>query len=264
MVSIIKTEFSKMKRYSVIWIGVATMFTVVLLARFMATASDGATHTLMNFSSSVIWNNLVLIYPATIALIAGYIIDRERTDDTLKNILTIPVSFRKMLIGKLIAVGCMAAALSVIEFLFTLIVFFASGFPGFSIGGMVQVLFQMIGINMISYITVMPVIAFTAQRSGSFMAGVGFAFFYGFVGMMASGHGLRDLYPITAGLTVIGYQDGSSDPTGNILLSVASILFILAVTFIIVFTAKNREVTAAKKKKKNSGKTVQKRNHSAR
>ena len=259
MVSIIKTEFSKMKRYSVIWIGVATMFTVVLLARFMATASDGATHTLMNFSSSVIWNNLVLIYPATIALIAGYIIDRERTDDTLKNILTIPVSFRKMLIGKLIAVGCMAAALSVIEFLFTLIVFFASGFPGFSIGGMIQVLFQMI-----SYIAVMPVIAFTAQRSGSFMAGVGFAFFYGFVGMMASGHGLRDLYPITAGLTVIGYQDGSSDPTGNILLSVASILFILAVTFIIVFTAKNREVTTAKKKKKNSGKTVQKRNHSAR
>ena len=148
--------------------------------------------------------------------------------------------------------------------LFTLIVFFASGFPGFSIGGMIQVLFQMIGINMISYIAVMPVIAFTAQRSGSFMAGVGFAFFYGFVGMMASGHGLRDLYPITAGLTVIGYQDGSSDPTGNILLSVASILFILAVTFIIVFTAKNREVTTAKKKKKNSGKTVQKRNHSAR
>ena len=40
MVSIIKSEFSKMKRYSVIWIGVATMFTVVLLARFMATALD--------------------------------------------------------------------------------------------------------------------------------------------------------------------------------------------------------------------------------
>ncbi|MCB6367840.1 ABC transporter permease, partial [Intestinibacillus massiliensis] len=123
--------------------------------------------------------------------------------------------------------------------------------------------FQMIGINLISYIAVMPVIAFTAQRSGSFMAGVGFAFFYGFVGMMASGHGLRDLYPITAGLTVIGYQDGSSDPTGNVLLSAASILFMLAVKFIIVSTAKNREVTATKKKKE-SEKTVHKRNHSAR
>lgn len=264
MVSIIKTEFYKMKRYSVIWIGVATMFTVVLLARFMATASDGATHTLTNFSSSVIWNNLVLIYPATIALIAGYIIDRERTDDTLKNILTIPVSFRKMLIGKLIAVGCMAVALSVIEFLFTLIVFFASGFPGFSIGGMVQVLFQMIGINLISYIAVTPVIAFTAQRSGSFMAGVGFSFFYGFVGMMASGHGLRDLYPITAGLTVIGYQDGSGDPTGNIFLSIVSIFFMLIVTSILVSTARDREAKSIKKKKNSSGKVVHKRHHGAR
>ena len=40
MVSIIKTEFSKMKRYSVIWIGVETMFTVVLLARFIDRKSD--------------------------------------------------------------------------------------------------------------------------------------------------------------------------------------------------------------------------------
>lgn len=87
-----------MKCYSVIWIGVATMLTAVLLSRFMATASDGTGHTLINFSSSVIWNNLVLIYPATITLICGYIMERERTDDTLKNILTIPVSFRKMLI----------------------------------------------------------------------------------------------------------------------------------------------------------------------
>ena len=51
------------------------MPTIVLLSRFMATASDGATHTLLNFSANVIWNNLVLIYPATIVLIAGYMID---------------------------------------------------------------------------------------------------------------------------------------------------------------------------------------------
>lgn len=256
MVSIIKTEFYKMKRYSIIWIGVATMLTVVLLSRFMATASDGTIHTLINFSSSVIWNNLVLIYPATITLISGYIIERERTDDTLKNILTIPVSFRKMLIGKLIAGGCMAVALSAIEFLFTIIVFGVSGFPGFSIGGVVQVLFQMIGINLISYFAVMPVIAFTAQRRGSFMAGVGFAFFYGFVGMMASGHGLRDIYPITAGLTLVGYQDGSDSQAGSVLLSVISILLMLTVTFIIVSTAKNQE--AKFKKKNNSGKEIHK------
>ena len=238
MASIIKTEFYKMKRYSVIWIGVATMLTVVLLSRFMATASDGASHTLMNFSSNVIWNNLVLIYPATITLIAGYMIDRERTDDTLKNILTIPVSFRKLLVGKLVAVGCMAIVLSAVEFLFTIMIFLVSGFPGFTAAGAGKVLFQMIGINLSAYLAVMP-----------------FTFFYGFVGMMASGHGLRDIYPITAGLTLIGYDDGSGDFAGNSILSIGSLLIILGVTVVVIATAKNRE-RSAENKKRPRGKNV--------
>lgn len=40
------------------------------------------------------------------------------------------------------------------------------------------------------------------------MAGVGFSFFYGFVGTFASGHGLGNIYPITAGLSLINYQNG--------------------------------------------------------
>lgn len=48
IVKIVKTEFYKIKRYSVLWIGVATMAIVVLLSRFMATASDGVVHTLSN------------------------------------------------------------------------------------------------------------------------------------------------------------------------------------------------------------------------
>ena len=126
MLKIAKTEFYKLKRYSVVWIGVATMLTVVLLTRFMATASDGAVHTLEYFSNSVIWNNFSLIFPATITLIAGYIIERERVDDTLKNILTIPIPFRKLLAGKLIAVGGLAIILAAIEFVFTMIIFFIS------------------------------------------------------------------------------------------------------------------------------------------
>lgn len=261
MARIIMTEFRKMKRYSVIWIGVATMAAVILLSCFMATASNAPEFTLSRFASNIIWNNLVLIYPATIVLIAGYIIERERTDDTLKNILTIPISFRKLLTGKLIAVGCMDAAFSVIEFFLTLIVFFLSGSSDFSVSGAVQVLLQMIGINLLTYIAVMPIIAFTAQRGGSFMAGVGFAFFYGFVGMMASGHGLRDLYPITAGLTLIGYQDGSSE-VGNVFISFTVILVLLLVTALVVMNAKNREVISAikgKGKKKRTYKQSQKR-----
>ena len=84
MLRVAKTEFYKLKRYSVIWIGVATMLTVVLLSRLMAVATDGTVHTLEQFSGTVIWNNFSLIFPATITLIVGYIIERERVEDTLK------------------------------------------------------------------------------------------------------------------------------------------------------------------------------------
>lgn len=255
MKNIVKTEFYKIKRYSVLWIGIATMLAVVLLARFMATASDGAIHTLLNFSSSVIWNNLVLIYPATITLMSGYIIERERTDDTIKNILTIPISFRKLLTGKLIAIGLLTIILSLIEFTFTIMVFFISGFPGFSFEGAIHVLFQMVGINLFAYVAVLPIIAFTGQRSGSLMAGVGFAFFYGFIGMMASGHGLRDIYPITAGLSIIRYQDTEiSSITGNPFISIIIILAILLITMLIVLNSKNREIKTPNKKQKKYGK----------
>lgn len=148
MLRLIKTELWKLKRYSVIWIGIAATLSVVLLTRFMATASDGVVHTLTNFSNNVIWNNVTLLYPATITLIAGYIMERERTDDTLKNILTLPVSFRRLLVGKLLVSALLAVLLAVIEFVFTLCVFFISAFPGFSVGGAVQSLLQMIGMNL--------------------------------------------------------------------------------------------------------------------
>ena len=62
MLRVAKTEFYKLKRYSVIWIGVATMLTVVLLSRLMAVATDGTVHTLEQFSGTVIWNNFSLIF----------------------------------------------------------------------------------------------------------------------------------------------------------------------------------------------------------
>ncbi|MCC5465670.1 ABC transporter permease [Pelosinus baikalensis] len=248
MLRIIKTEFLKLKRYSVIWIGIAATLSVVLLSRFMAMATDGTTHTFHNFSNTVIWNNFSLIFPATIALISGYMIERERTDDTLKNILTIPLSFRRLLAGKLITVGLLSIFLAVMQFLFTLLIVLFSHYPGLTIGGMVQSLFQMIGMNIFVYIAVMPVVIFTGQRAGSFMSGVGFTFFYGFVGVFASGHGLTNLYPIVAGLGIINYQeDGGSVYNQPICFIV--ILLMIVLSFVLLLNAHDRVKTLKYKDK---------------
>ncbi len=241
MTEIVKTELMKLKRYSVVWIGLAAVLAVVLLARFMATANDGTVHTFSNFSSNVIWNNYSIMFPAAITLIAGYIIDRERTDDTLKNILTVPVSFKKLLAGKLLTAGLLSILLALVEFLFTAMVSFLSSYPGFNIPEALHVLLQMIGMNLCVYAAVLPIIVLTAQRSGNFMPGVAFAFFYGFVGTFAAGHGLGEIYPITAGLGLIGYQAGISGEEYNVLLSAGVLLLMLLITVILVSASKNRE-----------------------
>ena len=76
-------------------------------------------------------------------LITGYIISREYTDDTLKNIITIPVSFQKILAGKLIISGILSVFLGAVCFAFTVVANFIMGYGGFSISAAFTGLLQM-------------------------------------------------------------------------------------------------------------------------
>ena len=78
-----KTELWKLKRYHIIWAGVLLMLLSVLLTVFSTTALDGTVWTFPFFAEQVIKNNATTIFPMCIALITGYIINREGTDDTV-------------------------------------------------------------------------------------------------------------------------------------------------------------------------------------
>lgn len=239
MTKLLQSEIWKLKRYSVIWIGIATMLSVVLLTCFMEIGTPGIP-TFSSFADNVIWNNFSLIFPATISLIAGYIIERERTDDTLKNLAAIPISFRRLLIGKIFVCGIIALLLAMIEFIFTTLIAFIGGYDGLALSNMIKVFFQMIGMNCFVFVSVLPIIVFTGQRAGAFMPGVAFAFFYGFTGIFASGHGLASIYPITIGLGFINYQNGNDTGTYTILLCFIVLLILIAVTAIMLFLAHDR------------------------
>ena len=89
MVRIVKTEFYKLKRYHILWAGVALMLLSVLLTLFTSMANDGSVWDFAYLTEQVIKNNMSMIFPMCISLIAGYMISREQTDDTLKNSLII-------------------------------------------------------------------------------------------------------------------------------------------------------------------------------
>ena len=196
-------------------------------------------------------DHMSMIFPMCISLIAGYMISREQTDDTLKNILTVPISFKKLLTGKLIVCGVLSIIFGLICSLFTIIAEMIVGFPGFEISLALKAALQITAVNFFLYLAVLPIIALTCRRAGSFLVGVIIAFVYGYGGMFAAGNmTLANLYPITASLGMVGYRSYDTAVNWNIGTCSCSLALAVVISAILILCMKEREATQTKKKAK--------------
>ena len=237
MCRIIKTELWKLKRYHVIWAGVLLMFLSVGITLFSSTALDGTVWTFPHLAERVIQNNTTTIFPMCITLIAGYVIAREKSDDTLKSIMTIPVSYPALIASTAFTV---AAELLV-------------GFPGFSATAVIQALIQITLNTLFLYIAVTPIIAFTARIPNGHMIGVILAFVYGYGGMFVAGNmTLANIYPITASMGLIQYRSYDAAVYWNIGLCSISMITVLLISAAIVATTKNASSAKIVKKLKKT------------
>lgn len=249
MIDIVKTEFYKLKRYHILWAGVTLMLLSVLLTLFTSMANDGSAWDFIYLTEQVIKNNMSMIFPVCISLIAGYIISREQTDDTLKNILTVPVSFKRLLTGKLIVCGVLSVIFGLLSSLFTIIAEMIAGFPGFQISLALKGTLQITAVNFFLYLAVLPIIIITSQRADRFFIGIILAFVYGYGGMFAAGNiTLANLYPITAGLGIVGYRSYDTAVSWNLPVCIFSLAFVVLLSAILILCIKNREPKPAKKK----------------
>lgn len=104
MLAFITTEFQKLKRYSIILVGMlgvacSPIISIVMQKIMTDEAKNVLNYTFPDLLNSTIWNNMTMFFPMIIALIGGYMINREYTDDTLKNLQVIPISFPKLMIA---------------------------------------------------------------------------------------------------------------------------------------------------------------------
>lgn len=253
MVRIIKTEFYKLKRYHILWAGVALMLLSVLLTLFTSMANDGSVWDFAYLTEQVIKNNMSMIFPMCISLIAGYMISREQTDDTLKNILTVPVSFKRLLTGKLIVCGVLSIVFGLICSLFTVIAELIVGFPGFHFSLILQAVLQITAVNFFLYLAVLPIIIITSRKSGSFLIGVIVAFVYGYGGMFAAGNmTLANIYPITASLGMIHYRSYDAAVRWNTVTCMVSLVIVVAISAVLILCMKEKEPKQVKKKAKKA------------
>lgn len=252
MYRIVKTELLKLKRYHILWAGVLLMLFTVVLTLFTSTAEDGSVWTFANLVEQVIKNNALTIFPMCITLITGYTIAREEKDDTLKIILPIPISYRRLLCGKLIVCGLISVFFGVISTLFTVCAELVVGFPGFSVILLLQALIQITLNCLFLYIAVLPIIAIAAQISNGNMIGAIIAFVYGYGGMFAAGNmTLANIYPITASLGLISYRSYDATVNWNMPVCAFSMLIMIVLTAFIVLLIKDREPKKIVKKKKS-------------
>lgn len=253
MIRIIKTEFYKLKRYHILWAGVALMLLSVLLTLFTSMANDGSVWDFAYLTEQVIKNNMSMIFPMCISLIAGYMISREQTDDTLKNILTVPVSFKRLLTGKLIVCGVLSIVFGLICSLFTVIAELIVGFPGFHFSLILQAVLQITAVNFFLYLAVLPIIIITSRKSSSFLIGVIVAFVYGYGGMFAAGNmTLANIYPITASLGMIHYRSYDVAVRWNTVTCMVSLVIVVAISAVLILCMKEKEPKQVKKKAKKA------------
>lgn len=247
---ILKAELIKLKRYHIIWAGIILMLLSVVLTLFTSMANDGSTWDFTYLIEQVIKNNMSTIFPMCITLIAGYIIAREQKDDTLKNIKVVPISYRKLLFGKLLVCGLIAIFLGIVCTLFTVIAEFLVKFPGFSVQLVGQAFIQITLNCLFLYIAVLPVIILTSRLSNGYMIGAILSFVYGYGGMFAVGSmTLANMYPITASLGLINYRSYDSAVNWNKSICTISLVAIIILSTILLINSKEGEWSKREKKK---------------
>lgn len=260
MFAIIKTEFQKIKRYHILLIGLIGMACSPLLQYFsQLMMNEELRNPHYNFAALVdntIWGNTQVFMPVLFTLTAGYLINREYTDDTLKNILTVPVSWRKFLCGKLVSMGILAVLFGIYSLIVTVIISVLTKLPDISFYVFLRALPQMTTLSVCVYIAVLPLIALCSRKPGLFMSGSVVSFLAGYCVLFFKEGLLRNIYPFSAALTVIGFDTsdyaGTSE-TGSMPLALLSLVTMLLIGAILILTGRPPETAQKKKPSKKAG-----------
>lgn len=257
MISILQTEFIKLKRYNILLSGIFMMLLSVVLTIFTSTANDGSYWDFRYLYEQVIKNNMTLVFPVCITLISGYIMNREYDDNTIKNILTVPISYRELIFSKLIVCAFLSVIFGIFSFIFTIIAESIVGFPNFTKEEVLISLYSIVLNCLLLYFATMPIIVLSWKKQKGYLLATVISFLYGYGGLIASSKmSFANIYPITASLGMINYRCYDMSIEWNRIINILSISFMILVSIFIVLKS-DYKLDSYTRKSKN--KKVQKR-----
>lgn len=252
MLKLIKCEFLKLKRKPLVFISVFLSTLLPLAyAIFLADANTDVDAT-NNMMSGLFQLSAYLLLMPLLVILASNLLFEELDNDTLKNLVTIPVNRTKLVLSKMMvllifAIGFMAVGLSGL----TAEVFFHGGT-------------QIVLAGLTTYMVCMPLILIFGQIRGAYLGGSILAFFLGYSMMFFKGGILASIYPFSAALLLVGFdmsEYAGTTTAPNSLLAVIGVgIMVLWAVLLLVMSSNKKEMKARKQTKaKGRGKRAVRR-----
>ena len=189
-------ELKKLKRHYLLPLSIGVVVLSSLLALFQLTGAANSVVGYLPLTDGILWNNITLTFPFLITFFGSYLMNREYSEDTLKNNLIVPVSYSKLKFAK-IAITVFATFLFIaVSFLCSIVFALVLQYP-FNLADIGMAFWKLFVPGITCLIAVMPIIVLFTLK--------------------------RNWYPTTSGLTIIKYEPNSS----NYQMSAA--IFVLAV-----------------------------------
>ena len=241
MWSLIKSEWLKMRRCQILLVGIVavSLCPVVQYGTQLVIRPDlrDPNYDMAHLFANVIWGNTQIFIPISLVMIGGWLIDREAANDTMKNLLTVPVSLPRLLGAKLIVTAILAFLFGLYSVGVTVLTGVIAGLPGLTIGTVLGCGLQLVWAVLTTYLVCMPMILIFGQIRGAYLGGAILTFFLGYSMLFFKSGVLLSAYPFSAALILAGfdmeeYNGATIQP--SLLLAAAGMVFVILVTALIL------------------------------
>ena len=257
MWSIRKWEWRKLRRCQILLVGIVALALCPVVQYgsqlILNPEMRDPNYNFVTLFSNVVWGNTQMFLPLSLVMIGGWLIDRENTNDTMKNLLTVPVSYPKLLGGKLIVTMSLSLLFGIYSVAVTVLAGWLVGLGGFSSTVLLQQGTQVIAAAFTTGLVCMPMILIFGQIRGAYLGGSLLTFFLGYCILFFKGGFLLSAYPFSAALILAGFdmqEYNGATQAPSVLLALAGMAAVLVLTMAILLLSHPSQKAGNSKRKK--------------
>ncbi|PDX97525.1 ABC transporter permease [Bacillus pseudomycoides] len=239
LVNLLYTELLKLKRsnmflISIIGAAVAPFMVVVASYVHIKTKNPNPTILFDRLFSDVNLYTVLIIGIPLYGVVTAYLFNREYTEDTLKNLLTIPVSRINFIISKFILLFVWIMMLTIVAWGLTLLLGLLGNFSGFSSSLLLQSLIKFLMCGGFLFILSTPIVLLTLVMK-TYVPPIILTIVITMINVMTANSEHKDLFPWAATIDIVNNELQPTYPPEYSYIIIAATSIIGFITTIFYF-----------------------------